>query len=112
MHRDEADARLSRLVSLALNGNRPDLVRFARDTERNVEEYVPLAKDAKSAIIDDYATHEGDTGSPEVQIALLTERIKSLTDHLRSVPERQPLAPRPAQARRAAPAAAGVPRAP
>jgi small subunit ribosomal protein S15 len=49
-----------------------------------VEEYVPLAKDAKSAIMDDYATHDGDTGSPEVQIALLTERIKSLTEHLRT----------------------------
>ena len=45
---------------------------------------MPLAKDAKSAIVDEYATHEGDTGSPEVQIALLTERIKSLTDHLRN----------------------------
>ena len=44
---------------------------------------MPLAKDAKSAIVDDYATHEGDTGSPEVQIALLTERINSLTDHFR-----------------------------
>jgi small subunit ribosomal protein S15 len=49
-----------------------------------VEEYVPLAKEAKSAIVEGYATHEGDTGSPEVQIALLTERIKSLTDHLRT----------------------------
>jgi small subunit ribosomal protein S15 len=48
---------------------------------------VPLAKDAKSAIVDEYATHEGDTGSPEVQIALLTERIKSLTEHLRSFPK-------------------------
>lgn len=48
---------------------------------------MPLAKDAKSAIVDGYATHEGDTGSPEVQIALLTERIKSLTDHLRSFPK-------------------------
>ena len=46
-----------------------------------------LAKDAKSAIVDEYATHEGDTGSPEVQIALLTERIKSLTEHLRSYPK-------------------------
>jgi small subunit ribosomal protein S15 len=45
---------------------------------------VPLAKDAKSAIVEDYATHEGDSGSPEVQIALLTERIKSLTEHLRT----------------------------
>ncbi len=51
-----------------------------------VEESVPLAKEAKSAIVDGYATHEGDTGSPEVQIALLTERIKSLTDHLRTYP--------------------------
>ena len=50
----------------------------------NVEEFVPLAKDAKGTIVTDYATHEGDTGSPEVQIALLTERIKSLTEHLRT----------------------------
>ena len=48
---------------------------------------MPLAKDAKSAVVDQYATHDGDTGSPEVQIALLTERIKSLTDHLRSFPK-------------------------
>lgn len=34
-------------------------------------------------IIRDYQTHEGDTGSPEVQIALLTERINHLTEHLR-----------------------------
>ncbi|HLY35171.1 MAG TPA: 30S ribosomal protein S15 [Candidatus Limnocylindria bacterium] len=47
---------------------------------------MPLANDAKSAIIDNYATHEGDTGSPEVQIALLTERITSLTEHLRTYP--------------------------
>ncbi|HEX2220939.1 MAG TPA: 30S ribosomal protein S15 [Candidatus Limnocylindria bacterium] len=45
---------------------------------------MPLAKDAKGAVIDDFATHEGDTGSPEVQIALLTERINSLTEHLRT----------------------------
>ncbi|MDP9271642.1 MAG: 30S ribosomal protein S15 [Chloroflexota bacterium] len=47
---------------------------------------MPLANDAKSAIIENYATHEGDTGSPEVQIALLTERITSLTEHLRTYP--------------------------
>ena len=34
-------------------------------------------------IIRDYQTHEGDTGSPEVQVALLTERINHLTEHLR-----------------------------
>lgn len=37
----------------------------------------------KQDIIGDYRTHAGDTGSPEVQIALLTDRIQTLTDHLR-----------------------------
>ena len=37
----------------------------------------------KAQIIKEYATHEGDTGSPEVQIALLTERINELTAHLK-----------------------------
>ena len=43
-----------------------------------------MLKDEKQAIIEQYATHEGDTGSPEVQIALLTYRINNLTEHLRS----------------------------
>lgn len=37
----------------------------------------------KQAIIKEYATHEGDTGSPEVQIAVLTKRINELTEHLK-----------------------------
>ena len=37
----------------------------------------------KEAIIKEYATHEGDTGSPEVQVALLTARINHLTEHLK-----------------------------
>ncbi|GAA1731781.1 30S ribosomal protein S15 [Aeromicrobium alkaliterrae] len=37
---------------------------------------------SRSEIIEQYATHEGDTGSPEVQIALLTQRISHLTGHL------------------------------
>ena len=37
----------------------------------------------KQAIIDEYKTHEGDTGSPEVQIAILTHRINNLTEHLK-----------------------------
>ena len=41
-----------------------------------------LAKDEKTNIITEYHTHEGDTGSPEVQIALLTARINQLTGHL------------------------------
>jgi small subunit ribosomal protein S15 len=43
-----------------------------------------LTKQEKTKIIDDFETHQADTGSPEVQIALLTERINSLTEHLRT----------------------------
>ena len=43
-----------------------------------------MDKIRKQEIIAKHARHEGDTGSPEVQIALLTERINSLTDHLRT----------------------------
>jgi len=42
-----------------------------------------LAKQQKQTIISDFETHEGDTGSPEVQIALLTKRINDLTEHLK-----------------------------
>ena len=42
-----------------------------------------LDADTKKAIIEEYATHPGDTGSPEVQIAILTKRIKDLTEHLK-----------------------------
>ena len=43
-----------------------------------------LSKVQKTDIITGYATHEGDTGSPEVQIALLSERINYLTDHFKT----------------------------
>lgn len=43
-----------------------------------------LATELKKEIIEQYATHEGDTGSPEVQIAILTKRIVLLTEHLKS----------------------------
>ena len=42
-----------------------------------------MLKEEKTAIIKEYATHEGDTGSPEVQVAVLTKRINDLTEHLR-----------------------------
>ena len=42
-----------------------------------------LVKDRKTEIIGEHKTHEGDTGSPEVQIALLTARINQLTEHLK-----------------------------
>jgi small subunit ribosomal protein S15 len=44
---------------------------------------IAMAEISKHEIINKYATHEGDTGSPEVQVALLTERIKNLQDHLK-----------------------------
>ena len=44
---------------------------------------MPLDTATKQAIMTEYATHEGDTGSPEVQIAVLTQRIKDLTEHLK-----------------------------
>ena len=42
-----------------------------------------LTIEAKLAVIKEYATHEGDTGSPEVQVAILTSRIQYLTEHLK-----------------------------
>jgi len=44
---------------------------------------VALAIDVKKQIMTDYATVEGDTGSPEVQVAMLSRRISDLTEHLR-----------------------------
>jgi len=43
-----------------------------------------MATQVKQDLIQNYRTHEGDTGSPEVQVALLTERIRHLTDHLKT----------------------------
>ena len=45
-----------------------------------------LKPEEKQKIIAEYATHEGDTGSPEVQVALLSARIKELTEHFRAHP--------------------------
>jgi small subunit ribosomal protein S15 len=58
----------------------PDRLRFHRNYEKEKE----MDKDRKQEFITTHATHEGDTGSPEVQIALLTERINHLTEHLKT----------------------------
>jgi small subunit ribosomal protein S15 len=42
-----------------------------------------MDKESKSKLIEEFARHQGDTGSPEVQIAILSSRITQLTDHLR-----------------------------
>ena len=43
-----------------------------------------MTQERKSALVKEYATKTGDTGSPEVQVALLTERINTLTDHFKA----------------------------
>ena len=45
-----------------------------------------ITKEQKSAVMQANATHEGDTGSPEVQVAILSERINQLTEHLKQHP--------------------------
>lgn len=45
---------------------------------------MPLAKETKQKLITDYHRHESDTGSPEVQVAIITGRIQQLNEHLRS----------------------------
>ncbi len=42
-----------------------------------------ITKEKKQSVISEYKTHESDTGSPEVQVAILTERIRELTEHLK-----------------------------
>ena len=46
-----------------------------------------ISKDKKTEIINEFARTPGDTGSPEVQVAVLTERIKELTEHLKENPK-------------------------
>ncbi len=48
---------------------------------------MPLAREMRQQVMTEYALGEGDTGSPEVQVALLTERIKGLTEHLKRFPK-------------------------
>lgn len=55
--------------------------------KKSLEERVPLARETKVGIVADYARSESDTGSPEVQIALLTERIRGLNEHLAAFPK-------------------------
>ena len=52
--------------------------------ERNAQSSMSLDTDTKKSIIAEYGTKEGDTGSPEVQIAMLTKRIADLTEHLKT----------------------------
>jgi small subunit ribosomal protein S15 len=48
---------------------------------------VPLVRETRDRIVGEFAVKPGDTGSPEVQVALLTERVKDLTGHLKQFPK-------------------------
>jgi small subunit ribosomal protein S15 len=54
-----------------------------RRATREKESPLPLDTTVKQQIMQEYGTTEGDTGSPEVQVAMLTQRIKDLTEHAR-----------------------------
>ena len=63
---------------------RPPIVWVAGLTaQQTKEEHVALDAAQKKTILDTYGVHEGDTGSPEAQVALLTKRISDLTEHLK-----------------------------
>jgi small subunit ribosomal protein S15 len=53
-------------------------------TVRGGQHNVALTKERKTGIITDYQTHSGDTGSPEVQVAILSDRINYLTEHFKA----------------------------
>jgi small subunit ribosomal protein S15 len=60
--------------------SRPLATRFPLHTK---DQTMSITAERKTALIKEYATFEGDTGSPEVQVAILTERINNLTEHFK-----------------------------
>jgi small subunit ribosomal protein S15 len=70
---------LTRHLILAVTVER----RFSAVWEDHLK-YVPLAKETKEKIVTDFRTHDADTGSPQVQVALLSKRINELTEHFKT----------------------------
>lgn len=71
------------LVDLVLPYNGPNWPGLAHFTALCYYAGIMLTKTQKTKVIKNTALHEGDTGSPEVQVSLLTKRIEELTDHLK-----------------------------
>jgi small subunit ribosomal protein S15 len=71
--------RLNRFLSLAVAVFRRTLL-----LPRRIIQAVALAKETKEQIVTDFRTHESDTGSPQVQVALLSKRINELTEHFKT----------------------------
>lgn len=61
----------------------PTLLRARREATLQVIFFMATVREVKEKIVNDYKTHEGDTGSSQVQIALLTQRINELTEHFK-----------------------------
>jgi small subunit ribosomal protein S15 len=57
--------------------------RYGKDYGRRPRKGQMLSKEKKQTLVEEYAAHQTDTGSPEVQVALLTEKINQLSEHLR-----------------------------
>ena len=72
-------------VNTEMLATRKSCVTFPLQREREIKEVapVPLSPERKREVIGQFKTHESDSGSAEVQIALLTERIKYLTEHFK-----------------------------
>jgi small subunit ribosomal protein S15 len=71
------------LTTNAWHGDSPTYARHLGILDKEVDR-MALTQERKNEIIDQFKTHENDTGSPEVQVAILTEQITTLNDHLRT----------------------------
>ena len=72
-----------RIIMFRDAGREDSDARFVTGEFQNRRKILMLTKEEKTALIKQYAVHEGDTGSPEIQIAVLTSRIAYLTEHLK-----------------------------
>lgn len=71
------------LLLLIINLRNSTVVRLIGNSWNFADKNIMLDKKIKDKVIDKYKTHAGDTGSPEVQIALLSEEVKRLAEHLK-----------------------------
>jgi small subunit ribosomal protein S15 len=72
------------LGALVLYTSKASVITCPVDERDEEDSRVTLTKERKASVIGGYRTHDADTGSPEVQIAILSERISSLTEHFKA----------------------------
>jgi small subunit ribosomal protein S15 len=71
-------------VPAAFSTRLDDIPAWPHRTPEQKDRSMSIAAERKQALVKEYATKEGDTGSPEVQVAILSERINNLTGHFKS----------------------------